>query len=171
LLAVVDQLVEVIPTGESWALVVRDPKTDALSLKAFRQIHRTYLSETLLRRAMKDGKAFVWKRRTETNISESETKSGIEVGMYAPLLWQGEAIGVICAGARSAEAVFNDADVRLLVVAAQYAAMAVATHRVHEKLRRKSIIKTNLLRQVSPKVAEQLLTHRGRLRLGANAAR
>jgi len=44
--------------------------------------------------------------------------------------------------------------------------MAVATHRLQERLRRESIIKANLLRQFSPKVAEQLLAHKGRLRLG-----
>jgi len=166
LLAIVDQLVEVIPTGESWALVLREPGTDDLSLKAYRHVHRTYLSETLLRRAMTDRKAFIWKRCAEMNISGSVAQSGMEVGMYAPLLWQGEALGAICAGARSTELVFTDEDVRLLVVVAQYAAMAVAAHRLQEKVRRKSIIKANLLRQFSPKVAEHLLAHRGRLRLG-----
>ncbi len=165
LLAIVDQLVDVIPTAENWALVLREPGTDDLSLKAYRHVHRTYLSETLLRRAMTERKAFIWKKCTEMNISGSIAQSGIEVGMYAPLLWQGEALGAICAGARRAEVVFTDEDVRLLVLVAQYAAMAVATHRLHEKLRRKSIIKANLLRQFSPRVAEQLLTRRSRLRL------
>src|SRR6266849_2838529 len=164
--AIVDQLVEVIPTGESWALVLREPGTDALLLKAYRYAQRTYLSETLLRRAMTERKAFVWKRNPEADISGSIAQSGMETGMYAPLLWQGEALGAICAGARSAEAIFTDEDVRLLVVVGQYAAMAVATHRLQDRLRRESIIKANLLRQFSPKVAEQFLVHHGRLRLG-----
>jgi adenylate cyclase len=164
--AIVDQLVEVVPTGESWALVLREPGTDALLLKAYRYVQRTYLSETLLRRAMTERKAFVWKRNPEADISGSIAQSGIETGMYAPLLWQGEALGAICAGTRSAEAIFTDEDVRLLVVVGQYAAMAVATHRLQDRLRRESIIKANLLRQFSPKVAEHLLVHQGRLRLG-----
>ncbi len=164
--AIVDQLVEVVPTGESWALVLREPGTDALLLKAYRYAQRTYLSETLLRRAMTERKAFVWKRNPEADISGSIAQSGMETGMYAPLLWQGEALGAICAGARSAEAIFTDEDVRLLVVVGQYAAMAVATHRLQDRLRRESIIKANLLRQFSPKVAEQFLVHHGRLRLG-----
>jgi adenylate cyclase len=164
--AIVDQLVEVIPTGESWALVLREPGTDALLLKAYRYVQQAYLSETLLRRAMTERKAFVWKKNPEADISGSIVQSGIETGMYAPLLWQGEALGAICAGARSAEAIFTDEDVRLLVVVGQYAAMAVATHRLQERLRRESIVRANLLRQFSPKVAEQLLVHHGRLRLG-----
>jgi adenylate cyclase len=164
--AIVDQLVEVIPNGESWALVLRDPETDALLLKAYHYVQKTYLSETLLRRAMTERKAFMWKKGTDADISGSIMQSGIEVGMYAPLLWQGEALGAICAGARSAQTIFSDEDVKLLVVVGQYAAMAVATHRLQEKLRRESVVKANLLRQFSPKVASHLLTHRGRLRLG-----
>jgi adenylate cyclase len=164
--AIVDKLAEVIPTGESWALVLLDPHTDTLLLKAYQYTQRPYLSETLMRRAMTDRKAFIWNRNAEINISGSMAQSGIEIGMYAPLLWQGEAFGAICAGARSAEAIFTDEDVQLLVMVGQYAAMAVATYRLQEKLRRESVIKSNLLRQFSPKVADQLLAHRGRLRLG-----
>jgi adenylate cyclase len=164
--AIVDQLIEVIPNGESWALVLRDPATDALLMKAYRYVQRAYISETLLRRTMAEGKAFVWQRSTEVEISGSIAQSGIEVGMYAPLLWQGEALGAICTGTRHTQAVFSDEDVRLLVVVGQYAAMAVATHRLQENLRQESIIKSNLLRQFSPKVANHLLAHRGRLHLG-----
>jgi len=135
-------------------------------LKAYRYEQRMYLSETLLRRAMGERKAFVWKRNPEADVSGSIAQGGIETGMYAPLLWQGEALGAICAGARNAEAVFADEDVRLLVLVGQYAAMAVATHRLQERLRRESVVRSNLLRQFSPKVAEHLLVHHGRLRLG-----
>jgi adenylate cyclase len=164
--AIVDQLAEMIPTGESWALVLREQGTDTLLLKAYHYVRRTYLSETLLRRAMNERKAFVWKRDAEVDASGSMAQSGMEIGMYAPLLWQGEALGAICVGAQSPQAVFTDEDVRLLVVVGQYAAMAVATHRLQEKVRQESVIKANLLRQFSPKVAENLLAHRGRLRPG-----
>jgi len=164
--AIVDQLVEVLPHGESWALVLRDPETDALLLKAYHYVQRTYLSETLLRRVMAERKAFIWKKSADIEMTGSIVQSGIEVGMYAPLLWQGEALGAICAGARKPETIFTEEDVKLLVVVSQYAAMAVATHRLQEQLRQESVVKANLLRQFSPKVANHLLTHRGRLRLG-----
>jgi adenylate cyclase len=164
--AIVDQLVQVIPSGESWALVLLEPGTDALLLKAYHFVQKTYLSETLLRRAMADRKAFIWKRNAEADLSGSIAQSGMEIGMYSPLLWQGEALGAICAGALSAKASFTDEDLRLLVLVGHYAAMAVATHRLQEKLRQESVVKANLLRQFSPKVADQMLAHRGRLRLG-----
>jgi adenylate cyclase len=164
--AIVDQLVEVLPQVESWALVLHDPETDALLLKAYHYVQRTSLSETLLRRVMADRKAFIWRKSADVDVSGSVVLSGIEIGAYAPLVWQGEALGAICAGARSVETVFTEEDLKLLVLVGQYAAMAVATHRLQEKLRRESVVQANLLRQFSPKVARHLLTHRGRLRLG-----
>ena len=163
--AIVDQLVDVIPNGESWALVLRDPETDALLLKAYHYVQKIHLSETLFRRAMTERKAFLWKKGADIDVSGSIAQSGIEMGLYAPLLWQGEALGAICAATRNAQATFSDDDVKLLVVVSQYAAMAVATHRLQEKLQRESAAKANLLRQFSPKVASQLLVRHGRLRL------
>jgi adenylate cyclase len=164
--AIVDQLVGAIPNGESWALVLLDPETDALLLKAYRSKQHTYLSETLLRRAMTESKAFIWHKSTAGDVTGSVVQSGIEVGMYAPLVWQGQALGVICAGARNPNVSFTNNDLKLLVLVGQYAAMAVASHRLQEKLRQESAVMANLLRQFSPKVANQLLSHRGRLRLG-----
>jgi adenylate cyclase len=164
--AIVDQLAELLPAGESWSLLLRERHTDKLVLKAYRYTQRPYLSETLLRRAMTERKAFVWKRDPQIYVSGSVVQSSMEAGMYAPLLWQGEALGAICTGTRNAETEFSDNDVRLLVLVGQYAAMAVATYRLQEKLRRDSVIKANLLRQFSPKVAADFLAHRGHLQLG-----
>lgn len=163
---IVDRLVEVLPKGESWALVLREPSTDALLLKAYHSAGPPSLSETLARRAMRDQKGFIWKRCAGEDISGSIVQDCTETGMYAPLVWQGEALGVICADSRRVEASFNEDDLRLMVAVAQYAAMAVANRRLQEDLSRESFVKANLLRQFSPKVAERLLAHRGRLRLG-----
>ncbi len=164
--AIVDHLVAVMPSAESWALVLREPGTEALLLKAYHFVQKTYLSETLLRRAMADRKAFLWKRTAEADMSGSIAQSDMEVGMYAPLIWQGEALGALCAGARSSKLNFVEDDLRLLVLVAHYAAMAVSTYHLREKLRQESVVKANLLRQFSPKVADRMLAHRGRVRLG-----
>jgi adenylate cyclase len=117
---------------------------------------------------MSEQKAFIWKRNIEADVSMSVVQNPVDIGMYAPLLWQGEALGVVCGGALKADSTFTEEDLRLLVVVAQYAAMAVGTHRLQASLRRETSAKTNLLRQFSPKIAERLLTHRGRLRLGGD---
>ena len=164
--AIVDQLAKAIPHAESWALVLREPETDALLLKAYHYIRQPSLSETLVRRAMTDRKAFLWERKSGGELSGSIVANDIETGMYVPLLWQAEALGAISIGSRRADVAFTDEDLRLTVVIAHFAAMAVATHQLQEKLRKESVVKANLLRQFSPKVAEQLLSHRGKLKLG-----
>jgi adenylate cyclase len=166
LLAIVDRLAELIPKSASWAVVLRDPETDVLLLKAHNVIREPKLSETLARRAMTDHKAFIWKKPVEADVSMSIVQNQIDVGMYAPLLWQDRALGVICGGALTVETSFTEEDLLLLVVVAQYAAMAVANHQLQTSLKQESAAKANLLRQFSPKVAEQLLARRGRLRLG-----
>jgi adenylate cyclase len=164
--AVVESLCQLFPKGESWALVLREPNTDQLLLKAYNSARQPYLSETLARRAMAEQKAFIWKRNVEQDVSRSIMEHAIDLGMYAPLLWQSEVFGVICGGALSSMTDFTEQDLRLLVVVAQYAAMAVAAHHVQAMLRKEWTAKANLMRQFSPKVAERLLLLRGRLRLG-----
>jgi adenylate cyclase len=164
--AIIEQLVKVIPHAESWALVLREPETDSLLLKAYHYVRQPYLSETLVRRAMTDRKAFIWERKSGGDLSGSIVANAIETGMYVPLLWQDEALGAISVGTRRADVAFTDEDLRLTLVIAHFAAMAVATHQLQEKLRKESVVKANLLRQFSPKVAEQLLSHRGKLKLG-----
>jgi hypothetical protein len=151
--AVVASLCQLFPKVESWALVLREPNTGNLLLKAFNSSRQPYLSETLARRAITEQKAFVWRRNVESDISKSVMQNAIDVGMYAPLVWQNEVAGVICGGAISAETGFTDEDLRLLVVVAQYAAMAVATHRLQSLLKKEWTAKANLMRQFSPKVA------------------
>src|ERR1700733_5589765 len=110
---------------------------------------------------MKEHKAFIWKKSTEVDMSKSIMQNALEEGMYAPLLWQDEPLGVICGGTMKLGETFTEEDLRLVVVIAQYASMAVAMHRLQATLRRESATKANLMRQFSPKVAERLLTARG----------
>jgi class 3 adenylate cyclase len=162
---IVDQLMEVIPNGESWALVLRESGTNDLLVAAYHYVRQPFISEPLIRRAMIDRKAFIWKKGAQAELSDSMRQSDFEIGMYAPLIWQDEALGAICVGVGNVETYFNEEDLRLTVATAHYAAMAVATLRLREKLCRQSISKNNLMRQFPPKVAERLLAHRKRLRL------
>jgi adenylate cyclase len=163
---IVDRLVELLPNATSVGLVLRDAKTDALLLKAFHSDRFCSVSETLARRAVESRKAFIWKRSAAGDLSGTLLEGPIAVGMYAPLLWQEEALGVICADSHKLDAAFTEDDLRLMVMMAQYAAMTVANHDLQETLRRESAVKANLLRQFSPALAERLLAHRGQLQLG-----
>ena len=163
---IVDRLVEIIPGAQSWALLLREARTDTLLLKAYHSVQQPSLSETLARRAMSKRNAFVWKRDVERDVGRTLLDDPCLIGMYAPMLWQDDVVGVICATAWNAETTFSAEDLRMIMVVAQYAAMAVSSHQLQEKLRQESIVRANLLRQFSPQVADRLLAHRGRLRLG-----
>ena len=163
---IVDRLVELLPNATSVGLVLRDSNTDALLLKAYHSDRFCSVSETLARRAVESRKAFIWKRSVAGDLSGTLLAGPIAVGMYAPLLWQEEALGLICADSHKPDAAFTEDDLRLMVMVAQSAAMTVANHDLQEKLRRESAVKANLLRQFSPALAERLLAHRGQLQLG-----
>ncbi len=164
--AVVDQLVGMIPSAESWMLALYDKRADALRLKAYHCVRESYPSETLFRRSMAEGKAFVWRKDSQVDLSGSIVKSGMESAIYAPLIWRGESLGAVCATTHRFDTVFGDHEVKLLVLVAQCAAMCIAMHQLREHLRKESNIKSHLLRQFSPKVADKLLSHKGGLRLG-----
>ncbi len=163
---IVDRLVDLIPDAARAALLLRDSSSDALFLKVCHSPDEPAVSETLARRAMAERKGFIWRRSIEGDISGSILQQRIEGGMYAPLLWQGEALGAICVDNQCCDVTFTEESLRLMLVVAQYAAMAVAGHQLQERLQRESAVKANLLRQFSPKTADRLLRHRGKLRLG-----
>jgi adenylate cyclase len=162
---IVKRLVDVIPGAARGALLLREPDTDRLLLKAYVSPDQPAVSETLARRVMTEGKAFIWRRGEEADAGVTLLQSRTETGMYAPLLWQGEALGAICVDNPKHDSTFTDDDLRLMLTVAQYAAMALANRGLQEKLRRESGVKATLLRQFSPKTAERLMGHHGRPRL------
>jgi len=155
---IVERLVEAIPEASRGALLLRGRDSDALLLKAFRSSEGPVVSETLARRAMREGIGFVWKRGAE-DLHGSIANYRIETGMYAPLMWQGAALGVLCVDNPQTGVEFTPDDLRLLVTVSHYLSMALANNQLQEELRREASVKANLLRQFSPQIAEQLLTH------------
>jgi adenylate cyclase len=156
---IVQKLLEVIRGSARAALVLRDPASGALLLKAHVPVGKPCVSMTLAQRTLKDQVAFVWQRNGEP--AATQALDAVDCAMYAPLLWRGLALGAACVDNYAGTRVFNNDDLRLLVAIAQYGAMAVANQQLQEQLRRESTAKANLLRQFSPKIAERLLKYRG----------
>jgi adenylate cyclase len=164
--AAVDQLVEMIPSAASWMLALYDKRADALQLKAFHYKREMRPSETLFRRSMAEGKAFIWRKGGQAELTGSIVQSGMESAIYAPLIWRGEPLGAVCVTTDRLETQFGDHEVKLLVLVAQCAAMCIAMNQLRERLKKESNIRSHLLRQFSPKVADQLLSQKGGLKLG-----
>jgi adenylate cyclase len=123
-------------------------------------------SETLFRRSMAEGKAFIWRKGGQAELTGSIVQSGMESAIYAPLIWRGEPLGAVCVTTDRLETQFGDHEVKLLVLVAQCAAMCIAMNQLRERLKKESNIRSHLLRQFSPKVADQLLSQKGGLKLG-----
>jgi adenylate cyclase len=164
---VLERVVEVIPGAERAALLVRDRKSDSLLLQAHLPAGEPAVSLTLAERAMLWKQGFIW-NRDEKDLSPSLTEQQSEVGMYAPLLWRGNSLGVICVDKCKDRNLFSEDDLRLLVAIAHHAAMAVANHQLQEDLRQRSTLLERMLTNFSPRIRQKLLekaTH-GRLTLG-----
>lgn len=92
---IVERLVDVIPGAARGALLLTDRTTGQLLLKAHLPPGNPAVSLTSARRAMERQEGFIW-RREEADLSTSHLEHRIASAMYAPLLWQGEALGVVC---------------------------------------------------------------------------
>jgi adenylate cyclase len=165
---IVDRVVDVIPEAKRGALLVRDHKTGKLALKAHLPVGNPAVSMTIARLAMEQCKAFVWPPPAdeETDIPGSVVEYKIESAMYAPLLWNGKSLGVVCVDNCENSSAFKTDDLRLLQAVAHHAAMAVANLQLQEDWRCQAEIQSNILKLVSPQLAERLKQQRGRLRLG-----
>jgi adenylate cyclase len=129
-------------------------------------------SQSLAVRAMENHEGFIWQDGLPQapEPSESIIMSGTRSAMYAPMIWGGEALGVVCVDNISSPDAFDEDDLRLLMAMANHAAMFVKNQSLQQELRREAAMRSTLLRQFSPRIAERLLQERGRLRLGGERA-
>jgi adenylate cyclase len=130
------------------------------------------VSLNLARRATEKQEAFTWRRDTPDQggqLTDSIIGHGTQCAMYVPLIWQEEVLGIVYVDNFVTQDAFKVDDLRLLMAMASQASMFVQNHALQEELRRQEVIRSNLLRQFSPQVAEHLeglLKDRGDLGLG-----
>lgn len=130
---IVARLIEVIPGSARAALILKDPSTDALLLKAHVPSGKPSVSMTLARRALEQRVGFIWQRKGDPSVTQFNDSA--DCAMYAPLLWKGKALGIVSVDSYLRDRVFENDDLRLLVAVAQHAAMAVANQLLQEELR------------------------------------
>ena len=161
---IVRKLVDLVPGSSRVALTLKDPVTNRLLLKAHVPPGDLAVSMTLAQRALEQRVGFIWQRDVDPHVTRQENMA--KSAMYAPLLWKGKALGVIALDNYQKVHDFDDDDLKLLMAVAQQAAMAVANQMLQEELRREAVTRSNLLQQFSPKIANQIMSQRGRLQLG-----
>jgi adenylate cyclase len=168
---VVEHLCGAIPGAQRGALLLKH--NGELSLKAcVPEEASPSVSLSLARRAIEKQEAFTWRRDTPdqtSQLTDSIIGHGTQCAMYVPLIWQEEVLGVVYVDNFVTQDAFKVDDLRLLMAMASQASMFVKNHALQEELRRQEVIRSNLLRQFSPQVAEHLeglLKERGDLGLG-----
>ncbi|MBL9172443.1 MAG: FHA domain-containing protein [Verrucomicrobiales bacterium] len=126
------------------------------------------VSEALARRALDTREGFLWQRGAGEDPGASIRRLRIESGLYAPLIWQDQALGVICVDNPESAEAFSASDLKLLLVIAHFAAMAVANQRLQADLRTNARVLERLLTSFSPRLREHLLqqARHGQLRPG-----
>ncbi len=165
---IIQRVVEVLPGAERGALLLWDRRHDKLLLKAHVGSDEPSVSQTLAKRAMSEGRGFIWRRGLDGDSGESMRRLQIESGMYAPLLWKGQALGVLCVDNPHRDSAFSEEDLRFMLAIAHYAAMAVMNHQLQDELKQNAKVLERLLTNFSPKIREKIIEKNrlGRLRPG-----
>ncbi len=168
---VVRHLCKAIPGAQRGALLLRDGRK--LYLKAYLpERSKPSVSLYLARLAIEKQEAFTWRYDAPGELgklTDSIVWHGTKCAMYAPLIWQEEVLGIAYVDNYIAGDAFNEDDLLLLMAMASQAAIFVKNHALQEDLRHQEVVRSNLLRQFSPQVAdhlEELLKERGQLGLG-----
>jgi adenylate cyclase len=131
---ITSRVVEVIPGAKRGALLLRNPDSDRLVLAAFVSSSGPAVSETLARRALQQREAFVWRNDFGYDPAVSIQRHHIQSGMYAPLVYDDVALGVLCVDNPNTQAAFSAEDLQLLAAVADHAAVAVHHQHTQEEL-------------------------------------
>lgn len=171
----IEHLCKVIPDAQRGVILLQE--RDKLIPKAISpEEAQPPISLNLAKLAIEKREAFTWRFGAAGKTGElydSVIIHGTQAAMYAPLVWKDEVLGVVFVDNTQMKKAFNDDDLRLLMAMANQVAMFVKNHALQQELRHEEIIRSNLMRQFSPQVAERLknlLKDRKSLRLGGERA-
>jgi adenylate cyclase len=157
----------VMPAVSHAALLLRDRVTGELLLLAHVPVGAPAVSMTLAEQVIDSKNACVWVRGKHDPTASLDAH-GIHSGIYAPLLWQNESLGVFLVSTQDSDTEFGREDLKLIVALTHHAAMALASANLQSDLRLKSEVLERMLTNFSPRIRSALVNRasRGILRLG-----
>ncbi|MCX6566221.1 MAG: FHA domain-containing protein [Candidatus Aminicenantes bacterium] len=130
-----------------------------LILKAYRpESDPPTCSLTLGRHVLSEKKACLWRLGVQGDVDPSMSlmAAGTTSAMYAPLIWSGEVYGVVYFDATSGTKSFEKDDLRLVQLMATQTAIFIKNLQLGQVLQREAAIKSRLLAQFPPSIAERL---------------
>jgi hypothetical protein len=102
---VLEQLVATVPSAHRGVILTTDASSGGLLLKAHFPAGSPVVSVSSAREAIERRSAFIW---------TTEKHKGASEGLYAPLAWKNQVLGVICLDNGIGGASFNRGDIDLL---------------------------------------------------------
>jgi adenylate cyclase len=167
---ILDRVIELTPGAIRGALLIKDPHDGKLGLRASIPLDAPAISRTLIRRVAREQVGFIWgdKDADHQSLSESMAAIRIRTGMYAPLVWEGDTVGVLFVDNPNTRAAFSEEDLQFLLSVAHYAASAVANQLLQTEIKQNNQTLQHLLANFSPKLRNRLLekSREGRLQPG-----
>ncbi|MFZ4763645.1 MAG: FHA domain-containing protein, partial [Roseimicrobium sp.] len=155
---ILSRIVELIPGAKRGALLTIDASSEKLMLRTSIPEDNPPITRTLIKRAARLQQGFIWGDEvTLGDRSETMMILGIRTGMYVPMVWKGQTLGVICVDNPKHRAAFTQDDLVFLISVAHYAAAAVANQMLQDDITNNNRTLQGLLANFSPKLRRKLL--------------
>jgi len=166
----IQELRNAIPNAQRGALLLPD-ENGKLLLKAHWPPGEHSVSMTFVDRAFKRREAFIWtaSQPSESTIDDAPQSAiyyDVQSAIYLPLLAGEELLGVMYVDNYFIREAFSLTDFELLRAISNQVAMFLRDHVLMKDLQREELLRSNLLRQYSPKVADKILKKCGQLQRG-----
>lgn len=170
----IKQLQLAIPSAQRGAVLLPDEQGELL-LKAHWPRGDHSVSMTWVKRAFTKREAFIWTAAAPADTSGDDTPHSaiyydVQSAIYVPLLLGGDVFGVMYVDNYYARDAFAPVDLEMLKAIASQVAMFIRDNVLRKDLKREEVLRSNLLRQFSPKVAEQMVEKAARLQRGGERA-
>jgi class 3 adenylate cyclase len=167
---VLNGLMHAVPVAEHGAVLTFDNLRNEWMLKAHTTGTTPALSMSSAKKAFDTRKGFIWKRGD--HLSHSQVVAGLAAGLYAPLIADDEAVGVICLDSFSGAKEFTTADLRLVTALAHQLGLVIAHRELRRNLTANITVLERLLTTFSPQVRNRLVqrARMGKLELGGQIA-
>jgi adenylate cyclase len=164
------ELRHAIPNAQRGALLLPD-ENGKLLLKAHWPPGEHSVSMTFVDQAFRRREAFIWTASrpsdsTAGDAPQSAIYYDVQSAIYLPLLSGEDVLGVMYVDNYFIRDAFSLTDFELLRAISNQVAMFLKDHVLRKDLQRGELLRSNLMRQYSPKVAEKILKKCSRLQRG-----
>ncbi len=151
------KLMSVLTDAERGAVLLLDPATQRLTVYAYVAPGDPAISQTLVRKAVRARKPFLWRRISDRMPSDTMQQLKIKAGIYAPIIWQERVLGVLCLDSSTRDLAFTDADLKLVRSVTNAAAATMIAFEYQQQLAQQTSGWQRLVHQFSPPMAASLI--------------